>query len=106
MTRLDKTQSYPWTDFQSLAVSLRDTANASHDIITVTAGNFADQDGDIVFTKTIVHASGATANANNSVIGYDEPADKLTFQIELLKIAGADEYRCGYLRHTYWRKYF
>ena len=90
VTRLDKTQSYPWTDFQSLAVSLRDTANASHAIITVTAGNFADQDGDIVFTKTILHASGATANEKNSLIDYDEPADKLTFQIELLKITAAN----------------
>ncbi len=87
--RLDKTQSYPWTDFQSIAISLRDTATttpADHDIITVTAGSFADEDGNIVFTKAVAGVANATAPvAKNSVITYDEPTDKLSFQIELVK---------------------
>lgn len=89
--RIDKTQSYPWTAFQSLAVSLRDTALNTRDIITVTVGSFADADGDIVFTKAVSAESGGTAPvANNSVIAYDEPSDKLTFQIELVKTDNVD----------------
>ena len=88
VTRLNKTQSYPWTAFQSVAVSLRDTALSSHNIITVTAASFADQDGNIVFTKTQDGAGTtvAAAAANNAVV-YNEPADKLTFQIELVNAA-------------------
>jgi hypothetical protein len=91
--RLDKTQSYPWTAFQSLAVSLRDTTNASQDFITVTAGSFADEDGNIIFTKAVSGATGGSGTApvaKNSVIAYDEPSDKLTFQIELVKTDNVD----------------
>ena len=88
--RIDKTQSYPWTAFQSLAVSLRDTALNTRDIITVTAGSFADVDGNIVFTKAVAAADGTVPVAKNSVITYDEPSDKLTFQIELVKTDNVD----------------
>ncbi|MXZ11211.1 MAG: T9SS type A sorting domain-containing protein [Gemmatimonadetes bacterium] len=46
--------AYPWTDFQSIKVSLRDTttAHATHEIDQVTASDFNNEDGTITFTES------------------------------------------------------
>ena len=46
--------AYPWTDFQSIKVSLRDTttAYATHEIDQVTATDFNNEDGTITFTES------------------------------------------------------
>ena len=43
--------AYPWTDFQEIRVSLRDTANGAHEIDEVFAANFNNENGTITFTE-------------------------------------------------------
>ena len=88
VTRLDNTQSYPWTAFESLAVSLRDTTNTGHAIITVTVANIANQNGNIVFTKTQAGAgTTVSAIAAQNVVTYNESEDKFRFEIQLVNAA-------------------
>ncbi len=44
--------AYPWTDFESIKVSVRDTAHADHVIDAVTAADFNDENGTITFTES------------------------------------------------------
>ncbi len=44
--------AYPWTDFESIKVSVRDTAHAGHVIDAVTAADFNDENGTITFTES------------------------------------------------------
>ena len=87
VTRLNKTQSYPWTTFQSVAVSLRDTSLADHSIMTLTADALADQNGNIVFDKEVEgQTNGASATLGDYKITYNEPDDKLIFEFKLPQV--------------------
>ncbi|MYD61311.1 MAG: T9SS type A sorting domain-containing protein [Gemmatimonadetes bacterium] len=44
--------AYPWTDFESIKVSVRDTAHAGHEINAVTAADFNNENGTITFTES------------------------------------------------------
>ena len=89
VTRLNRTQSYPWTTFQSVAVSLRDTSTGIHNIMTLTADNLTNQNGEIVSTRLVANSlqsGAATATAGDYKITYNEPTDKLTFEFKLPKV--------------------
>ena len=93
VTRLNRTQSYPWTTFQSVAVSLRDTSTGIHNIMTLTAGNLTNQNGEIVSTKSVANSGetdAATATLGDYKITYNEPTDKLTFEFKLPKVTAED----------------
>ena len=100
VTRLDNTLSFPWETFNSIAVSLRDTAGVivggadpgAHDFMTVTASDFANEDGTIVFAKAVADNDPAAPNPvlGNSKITYSVADDKLIFEIELDELTTAN----------------
>lgn len=95
VTRVNNTQSFPWTSFSSLAITLRDTAS-DHRIISVAANNFSNQSGNISFNKTVFGSgvdpatgtaltatTGGINPADGSKVSYVQADDKLIFEIQL-----------------------
>ena len=89
--------AFSWTEFQDIAISLRDTAtvtgggpNTDGNIYTLTAGSFADEDGNIVFSKAV--SSNMTDDlGDDSDITYSEADDAITFAFEIVKANDASE---------------
>ena len=88
-------EAYPWTEFSSIAVSLRDTLLADTAIYTLTASGFNTATGDLTFGRARVEngvtpdpAFGKNADANE--ITYNEGADKLIFKFEIKTVTVAN----------------
>ena len=79
--------AYPWTEFSSIAVSLRDTLLQDVAIYTLTASGFTTATGDLTFSRARAEntvspdpAFGKNADANE--ITYNAGSDKLIFKFQ------------------------
>ena len=79
--------AYPWTEFSSIAVSLRDTLLQEVAIYTLTASGFNTATGDLTFSRARAEntvspdpAFGKNADANE--ITYNAGSDKLIFKFQ------------------------
>ena len=74
--------AYPWTDFESIKVSLRDTAHAEYEIDYVTAAGFNNEDGTITFREVFKpHSTRGDGIVNNEGNIVYLSGDKIRFQV-------------------------